>query len=68
MGTDREYAVRGMTCEHCVASVREELSEVAGVTAVTVDLTTGRVRVTGEDFTDEAIRAAVDEAGYVLVV
>jgi copper chaperone CopZ len=38
----RTYAVEGMTCDHCVASVREEVGEVAGVAAVDVDLSTGR--------------------------
>ena len=28
------YAVRGMTCEHCRAAVREEVGAIPGVTAV----------------------------------
>ena len=60
----REYTVRGMTCSHCVLSVREEVSDVRGVSAVDVDLASGRMTVTGEDFDDEAVRAAVAEAGY----
>jgi copper chaperone len=60
----REYAVNGMTCAHCVMSVREEVSEVAGVRAVDVDLAGGRLTVTGENLDDQAIAAAVDEAGY----
>jgi copper chaperone len=63
--TTREYIVVGMTCEHCVASVTEELSEVAGVEGVEVDLATGRLTVKG-DVGDEAIHAAVVEAGYEL--
>jgi copper chaperone len=62
----REYTVEGMTCGHCVASVREEVSEVGGVAAVDVDLATGRMLVAGTDFADEAVRAAVEEAGYEL--
>jgi copper chaperone len=61
--TTRDYAVRGMTCSHCVLSVREEVSEVSGVSAVDVDLS-GRVTVTGRDFSDDAVRGAVEEAGY----
>jgi copper chaperone len=61
--TTRDYAVRGMTCSHCVLSVREEVSEVHGVGAVDVDLS-GRLTVTGRDFSDDAVRAAVEEAGY----
>jgi copper chaperone len=61
--TTRDYAVRGMTCSHCVLSVREEVSEVSGVRAVDVDLS-GRLTVTGRDISDEAVRTAVADAGY----
>ena len=60
----RDYIVNGMTCSHCVLSVREEVSEVAGVDAVDVDLVTGRLRVSGDGFCDDAVRDAVAGAGY----
>lgn len=60
------YTVTGMTCGHCAASVREEIEEISGVTAVEVDHTSGAVVVTGDGFTDEQIAAAVTEAGYTL--
>jgi copper chaperone CopZ len=60
----REYTVQGMTCAHCVMSVREEVSEVAGVRAVDVDLVFRRVTVSGENLDDQAISAAVEETGY----
>lgn len=60
----KNYIVEGMTCEHCVASVTEEINEVVGTQGVEVDLETGRVTVTGEDFTDSDIEAAVKEAGF----
>ena len=62
-----EYVVEGMTCEHCVLSVSEEVSEVAGVEQVDVELTSGRLVVRGEDVSDDAVRAAVAEAGYEVV-
>lgn len=61
------YTVRGMTCEHCVMSIREEVSEVAGVHRMDVDLASGRLTVTGEQFSDAAIREAVVAAGYEVV-
>jgi copper chaperone CopZ len=64
--SESTYVVTGMTCEHCVNAVTEEVSRVPGVDGVVVDLATGRVRVTGTAYTDEQIRAAVDEAGYEL--
>ena len=60
----RDYTVEGMTCSHCVLSVQEEVSEVPGVSAVDVDLTTGRLSVAGEQVSDDAVRQAVAEAGY----
>ena len=62
--TDRTYTVTGMTCAHCVLSVREEVSEVAGVTDVDVDLASGCLTVSGSDISDDAVKAAVAEAGY----
>jgi copper chaperone CopZ len=62
--SERTYTITGMTCDHCVASVREEVSEVDGVRAVDLDLPSGRLSVSGEGFSDAAIAAAVEEAGY----
>lgn len=63
--------VSGMTCGHCVSSVKEELSEVDGVQSVSVDLNAGGVSpVTIEssrELTSEEITAAVEEAGYTVV-
>jgi len=62
------YTVSGMTCGHCVKSVTEEVSEIAGVQKVDVELATGKVTVTSDvPLTVEAVKAAVDEAGYALV-
>jgi copper chaperone len=63
--TTTTYTVTGMTCGHCVSSVTEEVSEVAGVTDVQVDLDSGRMVVTG-DADETAVRAAVAEAGYAV--
>jgi copper chaperone len=60
----RDYTVQGMTCSHCVLSVREEVAEVEGVSTVDVDLASGRLTVAGQSINDEAIRAAVAAAGY----
>ncbi|GAA3249746.1 heavy-metal-associated domain-containing protein [Pseudonocardia petroleophila] len=65
--SETTYTVTGMTCDHCVASVTEEITEIDGVTAVAVDLPTGAVTVTSDASVDEArVRAAVEEAGYRL--
>jgi copper chaperone len=65
------YAVTGMTCQHCVNSVTEELSQLPGVGKVDVFLVPGgesTVQVTSEDVLDRGnVQAAVEEAGYELV-
>jgi len=62
------YTVAGMTCEHCAASVREEVGTVAGVRRVGVDVPSGQVTVTSDTTLPVAdVRAAVAEAGYQLV-
>lgn len=62
----KNYTVTGMTCGHCEMSVKEEVGEIAGVTDVTADHSTGAVSVSGEGFTDEQVAAAIAEAGYEL--
>jgi len=63
--------VEGMTCEHCVMSVTEELTELDGVSDVAVQLVPGgrsEVTVTSDGpVTTEALRDAVAEAGYEVV-
>lgn len=57
-------SVPGMTCGHCEAAVTKEVSSVAGVTAVAVDLDTKLVTVTGAGLDRDAIVAAIDDAGF----
>lgn len=66
--TTTTVTVQGMTCDHCVQAVRSELSKLDGVTDVQVDLDSGEVAISSEGMLDDnAVRAAVDEAGYELV-
>jgi copper chaperone len=58
------YSIPGMTCDHCVKAVTAELSAVSGVSGVSVDLTTKLVLVSGTDLADDALRAAIEEAGF----
>jgi copper chaperone CopZ len=63
--TETTYAVTGMTCEHCVRSVTEEVTKIGGVSRVQVDLASGAVTVTSEgELRLDDVRAAVVEAGY----
>jgi copper chaperone CopZ len=62
--TQFTYRVPGMHCDHCRAAVEDEVRQVSGVDAVAVDLETKLVTVRGDNLSDEALRAAIDEAGY----
>ena len=68
--TTETYRVTGMTCEHCVNAVTEELSALEGVSNVSVDLVAGGTStVTVESSTEldsATVAEAVDEAGYAL--
>ena len=67
MAVTSTYTVTGMTCGHCVSAVTTEISAIDGVGEVVVDLGSGAVTVTSDGpLSEEAVRAAVDEAGYEL--
>jgi copper chaperone CopZ len=64
------YTVSGMSCGHCESAVTKEVSALPGVTDIKADAQTGLLTVTvapEQQLDDEAVRAAVDEAGYELV-
>jgi len=64
--------VDGMTCDHCVAAVTEEISKIPGVTGVNIDLranATSPVTIASDqDVSDSDITEAVEEAGYAVVL
>jgi len=63
-----EYTVTGMSCGHCEASVRGEISKLSGVEDVQVSAAAGTLRiVSSPELSDDAVIAAVDEAGYSAV-
>jgi len=61
--TTRTYSVPGISCDHCKHAIEGELAKVAGIASMNVDVAAKTVRVDG-DAADDAIRAAIDEAGY----
>jgi copper chaperone len=62
---EHTYKVEGMTCAHCVAAVTDSVGALPGAEEVHVDLVSGRLELRGE-VADEAVREAVEEAGYSL--
>jgi copper chaperone len=63
MTAPRSYQVPDISCDHCKNAIEGEVGTLDGVDSVTVDVEARRVTVDG-DVTDEAIRAAIEEAGY----
>ncbi|MEX3099747.1 copper chaperone [Streptomyces sp. V2] len=62
------YKVSGMSCGHCEGSVSGEISQIEGVSSVKAVASSGEVTVVSAAALDEeAVRAAVDEAGFELV-
>ena len=57
------YSVPGISCGHCKTAIEGGVATVAGVDAVVVDIDARTVTVTGAPG-DEAVRAAIDAAGY----
>lgn len=66
-----QFFVTGMTCDHCVHAVTEELMALAQVTAVQIDLVPGGASTVNIDLVDEreidGVREAVAEAGYEIL-
>lgn len=64
-------SISGMTCGHCVNSVTEELSSIAGVENVDVELNAGGVSTatisSSNELSDAEVGEAVAEAGYLVV-
>ena len=60
------YEVDGMTCGHCVSTVRAAVGSVPGVEGVEVDLAAGTVTTTGTP-SDPAVGQAISDAGYDVV-
>jgi copper chaperone CopZ len=58
------YSVPGMSCDHCRSAITAEVTAVAGVDAVDVDLGAKLVRISGRALDDRALVAAIDDAGY----
>lgn len=68
MAEVQTYKVSGMTCGHCVQSVTEEVSAIAGVSDVEVILESGTLKFSADaPIADSVVEAAVKEAGYEVV-
>jgi len=60
-------SIEGMSCDHCVMHVKNALTELSGISEVVVDLAKKSAVVEGASLDEEAMKAAVAEAGYEVV-
>jgi copper chaperone CopZ len=64
--TERTYTINGMSCNHCVMSLRKELAQVEGLEVLNVGIGTATVAMDEAHVSDEQLRAAVERAGFVV--
>ena len=63
----RTIRVKGMSCQHCVKTVKKILAEIDGITNVAVDLESGEVNFEETRPVDnELMREKIKKAGYEL--
>lgn len=62
--TERTYTINGMTCNHCVMSLRKELAQVEGLEVLNVGIGSATVAMDDARVSDEQLRAAVERAGF----
>ncbi len=62
--TERTYTINGMTCNHCVMSLRKELAQVEGLEVLNVGIGSATVAMDEARVSDEQLRAAVERAGF----
>lgn len=62
--TERTYTINGMSCNHCVMSLRKELAQVEGLEVLNVGIGSATVAMDEARVSDEQLRAAVERAGF----
>ena len=61
-----ELKISGMTCNHCVTSVRKELAKVPGVEIKDVQIGSALVSYDESKVSNALLRSAIEEAGFTL--
>jgi copper chaperone CopZ len=61
----KTYLVEGMFCKNCKSHVENGIKNIPGIEDVIVDISNGQVRVSGKRISDEEVRGAVEQSGYI---
>lgn len=64
---NKTIKIEGMSCEKCVAHVKDALEEISGIEKVTVDLQEGKAVIEGNDVSDEVIKEVIEDEGYDVI-
>lgn len=59
--------IEGMSCMHCVMAVKNALTEVNGVSNISVDLQTKSAEVEVNNVSDDVLKNTIEEAGYEVI-
>jgi copper chaperone len=61
----KSVKIKGMSCQHCVKTVKKTLEEIDGISNVAVDLTSGEAKFEETHPVDrELIRERIKKAGF----
>ena len=58
--------IKGMSCQHCVASVKEALEKIGGISDVSVDLDRGEACFNGE-VSGDTVKNAITGIGFEVI-
>ena len=56
--------IKGMSCQHCVGSVKKALENIPGISQVAVNLDQGEATFENDSVTREEIRGAISKIGF----
>ena len=65
--TTREFRIEGMSCHHCVMSVKKEIEKIPGVASSDVRIGSALVSFEETKVSEQDVKAAIQEAGYVVL-
>jgi copper chaperone CopZ len=63
----KELKISGMTCRHCIASVKEALEQLPGVEVQEVQIGRASIRYDETTVSESALAAAIAAAGYTMI-
>ena len=60
----KSIKVQGMTCNHCKANVENAIKSIEGVDDVQIDLSSGKVIISGDSIELDQVKTNIESVGY----